>query len=332
MPSFPPADRMTACRQQLRRTAMAVGLLLLCLPMAGCFELVLLTRGAAKELNPATRIELSNATEEAAAGDLEAQAKVASWYASRCDSRGYFSAYEWRPDCDANKALQMFTDAAEAGNATAQHALGYIYQRGALGQTEDITRAVQWYRSAGEQGQTSAMSALARIYANGYGVPADKAEAAKWYEKLAASTDTDAANIYQARMIVAEMYATGDGVAQDTAKARAWGVQAAQGGDGYHEKKLATIYAETSPPDYAEAYYWLYLSHIRSQMVGRNHDLSGTYKTRHDKSLAETEAQLATYAAHLTAAQRKEIESRAKAELYRQCQHTRFSDHCIAGE
>ena len=74
---------------------------------------------------------------------------------------------------------------ADAGEATAQHALGFLYSDG-LGVPQDHVEAAGWYRRAAEQGHATAQHALGVMYYDGLGVPQDYVEAHIWLN-LAAS-------------------------------------------------------------------------------------------------------------------------------------------------
>ena len=74
---------------------------------------------------------------------------------------------------------------ADAGEATAQHALGFLYSDG-LGVPQDHVEAAGWYRRAAEQGEATAQHALGVMYYDGLGVPQDYGEAHIWLN-LAAS-------------------------------------------------------------------------------------------------------------------------------------------------
>jgi len=115
---------------------------------------------------------------------------------------------------------QVFTVAqlkplAEAGDATAQNNLGYMYRNG-QGVLQDYAEAVKWYRLAAEQGYASAQSNLGYMYEYGQGVLQDYAEAVKWY-RLAA--DLGYAN---AQSNLGLMYRFSKGVLQDNVMAHMW--------------------------------------------------------------------------------------------------------------
>ena len=59
---------------------------------------------------------------------------------------------------------------ADAGEASAQFNLGWMYTEG-RGVPQDDAEAIAWYRRAAEQGNASAQFGLGAMYANGRGVP-----------------------------------------------------------------------------------------------------------------------------------------------------------------
>jgi uncharacterized protein len=61
-------------------------------------------------------------------------------------------AYSW----------EISRQAAEQGDAAAQVALGFRYERG-QGVTRDEAEAVRWYHKAAEQGDATAKEGLARL-------------------------------------------------------------------------------------------------------------------------------------------------------------------------
>lgn len=87
--------------------------------------------------------------------------------------------------------LQNLTQAAKAGNATAQFYLGTRYQRG-LGVERSATEAFTWFKAAADQGLASAQLNVGRMYADGIGVKKDEALARKYFEKAASRGDNRA--------------------------------------------------------------------------------------------------------------------------------------------
>jgi TPR repeat protein len=86
---------------------------------------------------------------------------------------------------DDATALRLLLPLAEDGNASAQFALGFIYDT-TKGTSRDDAEAAKWYRKAADQGVAGAQYNLGAMYADGHGVPQDYVEAYKWLT-LAAS-------------------------------------------------------------------------------------------------------------------------------------------------
>ena len=89
---------------------------------------------------------------------------------------------------DFRTALNEWLPLAEGGDATAENAVGALYDHG-LGVDEDDAAAVHWYQLAADQNLPLAMRNLANMYAGGHGVPFDQAMAQSWYEKAASLGD-----------------------------------------------------------------------------------------------------------------------------------------------
>jgi hypothetical protein len=82
---------------------------------------------------------------------------------------------------DKAETIKWFRKSAEQGYARAQYSLGMIYCD--YGQGKDTVEAVKLFRASAEQGDKNGLEMLAKCYDFGWGVPVDKVEAAKWYEK-----------------------------------------------------------------------------------------------------------------------------------------------------
>jgi hypothetical protein len=87
--------------------------------------------------------------------------------------------------------LEGIRQAAEAGDLSAQVALGWIYSSG-TGVPVDKVQAIRWYRSAAEKGSLKAQVALGWLYYEGQGVERNLTESALWYNKAAAQGDVKA--------------------------------------------------------------------------------------------------------------------------------------------
>ena len=94
---------------------------------------------------------------------------------------------------DESMSLGEVRRLAEQGDASAQYNLGVRYDFGE-GVPADAAEAVKWYRLAAAGGIASAQYNLGFMYANGRGVPQDAVEAVKWY-RLAAEQGHDGAQI-----------------------------------------------------------------------------------------------------------------------------------------
>ena len=116
---------------------------------------------------------------------------------------------------DYATAIQEWTPLAEAGDASAQSNLGYMYENG-YGVPQDYAEAVRWYRLAANQGDSFAQTNLGYMYENGQGVLQDYAEAVRLY-RLAADQGYASAQTF-----LGYMYEYGEGVLQDNVMAHMW--------------------------------------------------------------------------------------------------------------
>jgi hypothetical protein len=82
--------------------------------------------------------------------------------------------------------------------------------------TGDYAGAMTQFKALAAEGDAVAMYYLGIIYDRGYGVPANPAEAAKWFEKGAARGDSLSA------YYIGKMTATGKGVPKDPVAAHMW--------------------------------------------------------------------------------------------------------------
>ena len=91
----------------------------------------------------------------------------------------------------ADKAITLYTGAAELGYVPAQLRTGVAYLSG-KGTAQDYQKAVYWLQKAADQNNASAISNLALCYSNGYGVAKDEQKAMALYQKAANLGDTTA--------------------------------------------------------------------------------------------------------------------------------------------
>ena len=76
---------------------------------------------------------------------------------------GYCYFYGHGVDVDPSKALELYTQAAEKGNAVAMNNLGRFHEYGKCGLSVDLSEARRYYRMAADKGNAHAIEALARL-------------------------------------------------------------------------------------------------------------------------------------------------------------------------
>lgn len=97
---------------------------------------------------------------------------------------GFVVAYLYRISVPFQKenpkgAENVLREAAQRGDAVAQHDLGLLYYDG-KGVTQDYAEAAIWYGKAAAQGELKSQVKLGSLYMNGQGVPQDYEEAYFW--------------------------------------------------------------------------------------------------------------------------------------------------------
>jgi len=121
------------------------------------------------------------------------------------------------------KALELYTSAAEQGVVDAQLLLGFLYFNGEA-VAKNYPTAYKWFKKAADQGDARSQSQLGMMYDTGEGVPQDFKTAAFWYDKAARQ------NFGQAQDALGLMYALGQGVPKNLVLAHVWlNLAAAQG-------------------------------------------------------------------------------------------------------
>jgi TPR repeat protein len=149
-----------------------------------------------------------------------------------------------------SRAVSACRRLADQGDAHAQFALGFMYDRG-YGVQQDYAEAMRWYHKAADQGLATAQFSTAFMYNRGYGVQRDYDEAMRWYRKAADQGDAGA------QYNVAFMYATGRGVRMDLVQAYMWfdlaGRSATPGHQGYAIQYRDSIASKMTPDQIATA-------------------------------------------------------------------------------
>ena len=127
---------------------------------------------------------------------------------------------------------------AEAGDASAQTRLGWIYASG-IGVLVDADKAVEWYQKAAAQGYPKAQYELGIMYGSGETVTSvakDPNKAAEWFQKAAAQ------GYPKAQLELGKMHLTGEGVTKDATKAVEWYQKAAAQGIAQAQTSLGWMY------------------------------------------------------------------------------------------
>ena len=118
------------------------------------------------------------------------------------------------------KAVEVYLQSAEAGNAEAQFDIGYAYYTGE-GTQRDYTSAAMWFKRSAKQNFAKAQYNLAYCYMNGRGVPRD-------YDKASDLLHQSANNNYKrAQLTLADCYANGILVEQNEKESQKWMAMAA---------------------------------------------------------------------------------------------------------
>jgi TPR repeat protein len=112
----------------------------------------------------------------------------------------------WGVTNDMQKALALFTKAANGGHPKAQLWLGCMYAGGFV--PKDLDKAKQWWRTAAERGDVDAQRTLGQFFANDFYGPPDFKSAFQWLSRAANQGDA------HAQTELSHMYLKGQGVPQ----------------------------------------------------------------------------------------------------------------------
>ena len=143
--------------------------------------------------------------------------------------------------------LKQLTQAAEAGQAPAQYALGRLYRDGGPVEKNHL-RSVIWLTQAAKQGDRRAMYAIGKLYLEEDDLPT----AMSWFQQSAELGDTLAQ--YHLGKLLLE-----SGDADRNTVAVRWLTDAAECGDPYAQYALGKLYllGKPVPPDHDAAVRWL---------------------------------------------------------------------------
>lgn len=133
------------------------------------------------------------------------------------------------------KALELYYESAEKGNAYSQLQLGRMFLLGA-GVERDFKAALEWYQKSAEQGNSEAQACLGHMHEQGLGVDRDIQKALELYKKSAAQGNA----LGQARL--AGLYLSGLAVEQNPREAFAWYQRSAEQGNDEAQAYLGHMY------------------------------------------------------------------------------------------
>ncbi|MBK8161056.1 MAG: sel1 repeat family protein [Rhodospirillaceae bacterium] len=163
--------------------------------------------------------------------------------AAQADGNAGLKAYQAG---DYATALREFLPLAEAGQASAQAAVGQMYLDG-LGVPKDPALAAAWLEKAAGGGNARARAQIGALYATGTGVPQDEMKASYWLLKAANQ------NVRQSQRFMALRFYAGQGVPRDLAQSFLYAALCAKQGDPEGQALLNQLATEMSPEEKARA-------------------------------------------------------------------------------
>jgi len=147
---------------------------------------------------------------------------------------------------DYETALREFLPLAEAGQATAQAAVGQMYLSG-QGVPVDPQQAALWLERAAEGGNARARYQIGNMYAAGYGVAADDMKASYYLIKAANQ------NMADAQLAMAQRFYHGQGVPKDLVQSFLYAALAARQGNQDALSIANAVGAELTPEEQGRA-------------------------------------------------------------------------------
>jgi uncharacterized protein len=135
---------------------------------------------------------------------------------------------------------------AEAGDASAQNALGLLYYQG-KGVPQSYAQAKEWFERAAKQGRAGAQVNLGTLYLHGDGAPQSAHMALFWFERAAVQRNA------LAFAKLGRMYERGQGVSQDLIQAQMWYYLSAVHGEQRAAEARDALAKQMTPAQIAEA-------------------------------------------------------------------------------
>ncbi len=177
---------------------------------------------------------------------------------------------------------------ANAGNVTAQAALGFDYLDGGNGVTVNEAEAARWLERAANKGSAISAYRLGTLYERGHGVPTDAAKAMQWYTVAAKQGNRKAMHN------LAVAFAEGTGVPKNLIFASQWFTRAAELGLSDSQFNLAVLYERGMgvPQSLTEAFKWYSIAAAQGDAESKARvDALATQLTPADKVAAQHAAE-----------------------------------------
>lgn len=147
---------------------------------------------------------------------------------------------------DYATALQEFMPLAEAGQASAQAAIGQMYLDG-HGVPQDPAQAAIWLEKSANGGNARARGQIGALYATGTGVTQDEMKASYWLLKAANQ------NVRQSQRFMVERFYYGLGVPKDITQSFLYAALCTRQGDAVCQEQTAILAKEMTPDQQARA-------------------------------------------------------------------------------
>ncbi len=147
---------------------------------------------------------------------------------------------------DYATALKEFMPLAEAGQPSAQAAIGQMYLDG-HGVPQDPAQAALWLEKAANGGNARARAQIGALYATGTGVPQDEMKASYWLLKAANQ------NVRQSQRFMAFRFYEGRGVPKDLAQSFLYSALCARQGDTDCQSLMNLLATQMTPDEQARA-------------------------------------------------------------------------------
>ena len=163
---------------------------------------------------------------------------------------GYCYGEGSRVTRSADQALVWYQRALQAGYLPSASNIGLLYQRGLSGSSNDMGKAVYYYTYGAERGLAQAQANLGMLYRDGNGVPQDPAQAMRWFRLAAAQGHATA------MVEIGRLYRFGQGVKTNVAEAHRWFETAAtEKNSSLAELNLGLLYEDQGELEKALTFY-----------------------------------------------------------------------------